>query len=49
VFNFAGRVVAAVNIAVSTSRWTVEKVREKLMPVTVGVAADISAAMGFPK
>jgi DNA-binding IclR family transcriptional regulator len=49
VFNFAGRVVAAVNIAVSTSRWTVDKVREKLMPVTVGVAADISAAMGFPK
>jgi DNA-binding IclR family transcriptional regulator len=49
VFNFAGRVVAAVNMAVPTSRWTIEKVREKLMPVTVGVAADISAAMGFPK
>ena len=49
VFNFAGRVVAAVNMAVSTSRWTVEKVRERLMPVTVAVAADVSAAMGYDK
>lgn len=49
VFNFAGRIVAAVNMAVPTSRWTIDKVREKLMPVTVAVASDISAAMGFPK
>lgn len=49
VFNFAGRVIAAVNTAVPTSRWTVDKVRERLMPVTVAVAADISAAMGYPK
>ena len=49
IFNFAGRVVGAVNIAVSTSRWTIEKVRERMMPVTVAVAADISAALGFPK
>lgn len=48
VFNFAGRIVAAINMAVSTSRWSVENVREKLMPVTARVAADVSAAMGFP-
>jgi IclR family transcriptional regulator, pca regulon regulatory protein len=49
VFNFVGRVVAAVNMAVSTSRWNIEKVRERLVPVTVNVASDISAAMGFAK
>lgn len=49
IFNFAGRVIGAVNIAVPTSRWSTSKVRDKLMPVTVAVAADISAAMGFPK
>lgn len=47
VFNFAGRVIAAVNMAVPTSRWSIEKVRERLVPVTVAVAADISAAMGY--
>jgi len=47
VFNFAGRVVAAVNMAVPTSRWSLERVHEELMPVTISVAANISAAMGF--
>lgn len=47
VFNFAGRVIAAVSMTVSTSRWNIDKVRERLKPVTVGLAADVSAAMGF--
>ncbi|WP_218511920.1 IclR family transcriptional regulator [Variovorax sp. dw_308] len=47
VFNFAGRVVAALNIAVPTSRWTVAQVEEKLMPIAVQKALEISSALGF--
>jgi IclR family transcriptional regulator, pca regulon regulatory protein len=46
VFNSAGRVVAAVNIAVSTSRWTVDSVHEQLMPVAVRTARGLSRALG---
>ncbi len=49
IFNFAGRVIAAVNIAVPNSRWTVQKVQDRLMPVAVRTAKEISAAMGFKK
>ncbi len=47
VFNFAGRIVAALNIAVPTSRWTVAQVEEKLMPVAVQTAQEISSSLGF--
>ncbi len=47
IFNFAGRVIGAVNIAVPTPRWTVQKVQKQLMPVAVRTARDISAAMGL--
>lgn len=46
VFDGAGRVVGAVNIAAPTSRWRVEDVRQKLSPLIVATAAAISAANG---
>ncbi len=49
IFNFAGRVIAAVNIAVPTSRWTVQKVRDGLAPVAIRTAREISISMGFKK
>ncbi|KAF7962051.1 hypothetical protein AWV80_26100 [Cupriavidus sp. UYMU48A] len=47
IFNFAGRVIAAVNIAVPTSRWSLERARTELVPVAVQVAHDISEALGY--
>jgi DNA-binding IclR family transcriptional regulator len=47
VFNSAGRVIAAVNIAVPTSRWKLGEVQEKLMPVTVRAAQSLSGALGY--
>ncbi len=49
IFNFAGRVIAAVNIAVPTSRWTVQKVQDRLAPVAIRTAQAISLSMGFKK
>ncbi|VTU45377.1 IclR family transcriptional regulator [Variovorax sp. PBL-E5] len=48
VFNWAGRILAAVNIAVPTSRWSVKEVAAKLMPIAVRTASEISAALGHP-
>jgi DNA-binding IclR family transcriptional regulator len=46
IFNSAGRVIAAVNIAVPTSRWKVGAVEERLMPVTVRAAQSLSGTLG---
>ncbi len=44
VFDAAGQVLGAVNIAVPASRWTLEQVRARLSPLIVRTAAAISAA-----
>jgi PcaR/PcaU/PobR family beta-ketoadipate pathway transcriptional regulator len=46
VFDGAGQVIGAVNIAVPTSRWTLDEVRERLSPLIAKTAAAISAAHG---
>lgn len=46
VFDGAGRVIGAVNIAAPASRWSIEAVRQKLSPLIVTTAASISAANG---
>ncbi|MDK1389622.1 IclR family transcriptional regulator C-terminal domain-containing protein [Sinorhizobium sp. 8-89] len=42
VFGYDNRVVAAVNIAVSTANWTPEKVQAELSPITVEIARQMS-------
>lgn len=42
VFGYDNKVVAAVNIAVSTANWTVEKVEAELSPITVEIARQMS-------
>jgi IclR family transcriptional regulator, pca regulon regulatory protein len=46
VFDGAGQVVGAVNIAVPTSRWSLEDVRRRLSPLISKTAASISSANG---
>ena len=46
VFDGAGQVIGAVNIAVPTSRWTLEQVRDRLSPLIARTATAISAAHG---
>ena len=46
VFDGVGQVIGAVNIAVPTSRWTFDEVRERLSPLIAKTAAAISAAHG---
>lgn len=46
VFDGAGEVVGAVNIAVPTSRWSLEDVRRRLSPLIRTTAASISSANG---
>jgi DNA-binding IclR family transcriptional regulator len=46
VFDGAGEVVGAVNIAVPTSRWSLEDVRRRLSPLISKTAASISSANG---
>jgi PcaR/PcaU/PobR family beta-ketoadipate pathway transcriptional regulator len=46
VFDGAGQVIGAANIAVPTSRWTLDEVRERLSPLIAKTAAAISAAHG---
>lgn len=46
VLNHHGEVVAAVNIAVPTPRWTIEQLEQKLAPVVVETARAISKSLG---
>lgn len=46
VLNHHGEVVAAVNIAVPTPRWTIEQVEQDLAPVAVETARAISKSLG---
>lgn len=46
VFDGAGQVIGAANIAVPTSRWTLAEVRDRLSPIIARTAAAISAAHG---
>ncbi len=46
VFDGAGQVIGAANIAVPTSRWTLDQVRGRLSPLIAKTAAAISAAHG---
>jgi IclR family transcriptional regulator, pca regulon regulatory protein len=46
VFDGAGEVVGAVNIAVPTSRWSLDEVRRRLSPLIRSTAASISSANG---
>ncbi|MBY5890780.1 helix-turn-helix domain-containing protein [Rhizobium leguminosarum] len=42
IFGYDNRVVAAVNIAVSTANWTIERVEAELSPITVEIARQMS-------
>ncbi|MBT6117242.1 MAG: helix-turn-helix domain-containing protein [Rhodospirillaceae bacterium] len=46
VLDFSGRPVAAVNIAVPTGRWTVDRMRRQLGPIVKRTAAEISRTEG---
>lgn len=46
VLDFSGRPVAAVNIAVPTGRWTVERMRRQLGPIVKRTAEEISRTEG---
>lgn len=46
VLDFSGRPVAAVNIAVPTGRWTVDRIRRQLGPIAKQTAQDISRTEG---
>ncbi|MFO0996329.1 MAG: IclR family transcriptional regulator C-terminal domain-containing protein [Alphaproteobacteria bacterium] len=46
VFDFGRQPIAAVNIAVPTSRWTIQAVEKKLAPIVVETAQAISHAEG---
>ncbi len=43
----AGAVVAAVNLAVHAAEYTSDEMRTRLAPVVMGVAGDISRALGY--
>lgn len=47
VWNWEDRVVGAVNIAVSSSLYSLEKIKEKLIPSLLKTASEISQALGF--
>jgi IclR family pca regulon transcriptional regulator len=46
VFDHTGKVVAAVNIAVPTPRWSVDRAHEQLVPVVTKAAREITEALG---
>jgi len=46
VFGYSGEPVAAVNIAVPASRWTISEVKSKLLPVVLQIAQAISQTHG---
>ena len=46
VFNYLGEPIAAVNVAVPASRWTVPDVKTKLLPVVLQIAQAISRTHG---
>ena len=46
VFDYAGKVVFAVNISVPTSRWNIRDVQKRLMPIVVETAKSISEELG---
>ena len=46
VFDFGRQPIAAVNMAVPTSRWTVQAVEKKLAPIVIETAQAISYAEG---
>ncbi len=47
VFHRSGGLAGAVNIAVSTTRWSAERAEKKLAPVVVQVARQLSQALGW--
>ncbi|MBR8167921.1 helix-turn-helix domain-containing protein [Burkholderia cenocepacia] len=47
VFDESGNVLAAINIAVPSPRWNVERVQEELAPFVVETAHKVSVAMGW--
>lgn len=42
IFGYDNRVVAAINIAVSTANWTLERVEVELSPITIEIARQMS-------
>jgi IclR family pca regulon transcriptional regulator len=46
VFGHTGKVVAAVNIAVPTPRWTINRAEQELVPIVVKAAKSITDALG---
>ncbi|MBX4962630.1 IclR family transcriptional regulator [Rhizobium binae] len=42
IFGYDNRVVAAINIAVSTANWTLERVEAELSPITIEIARQMS-------
>ena len=46
--NASGRPIAAMNISASTSRWTMERLREELVPILIETARLISTTPAAP-